>query len=42
MKEVWDAMEADPYYSPYLDRRPQTTDGRRLTRWQKQVSGRES
>jgi hypothetical protein len=30
-------MENDPYYSPFLDRRPQTTDGRRLTRWQKQV-----
>ena len=37
VKEVWEAMEADPFYSPFLDRRPQTTDGRRLTRWQKQV-----
>jgi hypothetical protein len=37
VKEVWEAMEADPFYSPFLDRRPQTTDGRKLTRWQKQV-----
>lgn len=40
VKEVWDAMEADPFYSPFLDRRPQTTDGRKLTRWQKQVIAR--
>ncbi|GFR45093.1 hypothetical protein Agub_g6469 [Astrephomene gubernaculifera] len=37
VREVWEAIEADPEYSPHLDRRPQTTDGAHLTRWQKQV-----
>ncbi|GLC74513.1 hypothetical protein PLESTF_001522000 [Pleodorina starrii] len=37
VKEVWDAIEADPLYGPYLDRRPDVVDGRRSTRWQKQV-----
>ncbi|KXZ49635.1 hypothetical protein GPECTOR_20g492 [Gonium pectorale] len=37
MMEVAAAIEADPAYEPHLDRRPQTTDGTRLERWQKQV-----